>query len=81
MQAARESAGHRVLVAVTVGQRPGLLAMNPVAFWEPFGPPVLQVDSEVQAQLSVHAENGSLKRTWSRRSWGPRRNPSTLSAA
>ena len=59
VQAAREFAGHRVLVAVTVGQGPGLLAMSPVAFWEPFGPPVLQVDSEVQAQLSVHAERGS----------------------
>ena len=59
VQVAGESAGHRVLVAVTVGQGPGLLAMNPVAFWEPLGPPVLQVDSEVQAQLSVHAERGS----------------------
>ena len=55
---ARESNGHQGLVAVTVGDRPGLMPMNATAFPGFFGPPVLQVAREVGDQLRSYAERG-----------------------
>ena len=48
---ARRSGRHRAIVAVTNGRRPGLCPSNGDDFVEPFGPPVLQVDSAEEAWL------------------------------
>ncbi len=58
LNSARESGAHLGLVAVTVGDRPGLMPMNATAFPCSFGPPVLQVPREVQEQLKGYAERG-----------------------
>ena len=55
---ARKSGGHQALVAVTVGDRPGLMPMNATAFPKSFGPPVLQVARETGAQLQGAAGQG-----------------------
>ena len=52
----RRSPNHRALVAVTIGDRPGLMALNAYGFWAPYGPPVLQVSSEVQGLLTEAAQ-------------------------
>ena len=59
LRVARQSSDYKGLVVVTIGGRPGLMASNAPEFWEPFGPPVLQVSSEVQALLTQHAERRS----------------------
>ena len=46
IQSARLSLNPKGLVAVTLGESPGLMASNAPKFWDPFGPPVLQVSSE-----------------------------------
>ena len=53
------SGRHRAIVAVTLGGRPGLAARNAPAFRQPFGPPVLQVGSDVRDRLTEHAVRGS----------------------
>lgn len=57
--ALRREAGHRALVAVTVGPAPGLQARNAGAFADPFGVPVLQVGSEHESFLLAAAETGA----------------------
>ena len=57
---ARRSSGHRAMVAVTRGGRPGLAVRNANSFIAPFGPPVLQVSSEAGLWLAEHVERGSL---------------------
>ena len=68
IQSARLSLNLKGLVAVTVGGSPGLMASNAPKFWDPFGPPVLQVSSEfgdllqesatrqTESRLVVHVE-------------------------
>ena len=56
LQAARQSADYKGIVAVTIGGQPGLMASNAPKFWGPFGPPVLQVGSEVETLLTESAE-------------------------
>ncbi len=56
---ARRSGEHRAIVAVTLGGRPGLAATNALSFSAPYGPPVLQVSSDVGPWLREHAERGS----------------------
>lgn len=46
LELARRANQHRFIVAVTVGNRPGLAPRNAWHFKEPYGPPVLQVGSE-----------------------------------
>ena len=53
---ARKSGSHQGLVAVTAGDRPGLMPMNATVFPKSFGPPVLQVARETEAQLQDSAE-------------------------
>jgi hypothetical protein len=52
---ARRQRRHAAIVCVTRGGRPGLCPNNADSFLEPFGPPVLQVSSEVAALLQEHA--------------------------
>ena len=59
LTASRRSGGHRALVAVTVGGRPGLMPSNAPQFLSPFGCPVLQVGSEAQGFLNEHVERSS----------------------
>lgn len=59
LQAARTSSAHKALVAVTLGDSRGLMASNAPQFRSPFGPPVLQVSSEVKDLLLEHAQLGS----------------------
>ena len=56
---ARRDGRHQAIVAVTLGGRPGLAARNAPAFKEPFGPPVLQVGSDVRDWLTERAVRGS----------------------
>ena len=51
--------GHQALVAVTVGEKPGLMATNAPDFRQPFGPPVLHVSSEEQEWLAGCAHRNS----------------------
>ena len=55
---ARKSGGHRGLVAVTAGDRPGLMPMNAAAFPKSFGTPVLQVARETEERLIEYARLG-----------------------
>ena len=55
---AREANAHQGLIAVTVGDRPGLMPMNATVFPRSFGPPVLQVARETQQQLAGYADRG-----------------------
>ena len=59
LTASRRSGEHQALVAVTVGDRPGLMPSNAPEFLHPFGCPVLQVGSESQTLLNEHIERGS----------------------
>ena len=54
-----DSGANQALVAVTIGEKPGLMAANAPAFRQPFGPPVLQVSSEEQESLTLHAKRNS----------------------
>ena len=55
----RGSGGHQALVAVTIGEKHGLMASNAPDFRQPFGPPVLQVSSEEREFLTGHAKRNS----------------------
>lgn len=55
---ARKSGGCQGLVAVTAGDRPGLMPMNATAFPKSFGPPVLQVARETEERLIEYARLG-----------------------
>ena len=57
--AARRSTAHAALVAVTLVGRPGLAVRNAKSFLSPFGPPVLQVGSEVRGLLDECSQAGS----------------------
>ena len=57
LQVARQSTNHKGIVVMTMGERPGLMASNAREFWNPFGPPVLQVGSEMQALLIESAQH------------------------
>ena len=46
MDMARRSGKYKAILAVTMGDSPGLMATNARDFHNPFGPPVLQVSSE-----------------------------------
>jgi hypothetical protein len=52
---ARRQRRHAAIVCVTRGGRPGLCPNNADSFLEPFGPPVLQVSSDVSDLLQEHA--------------------------
>ncbi len=58
---ARRARQHDAIVAVTP-TGPGVALMNAVHFFEPFGPPVLQVGSEARPHLAEQARRGSSAR-------------------
>ena len=58
---ARRARQHDAIVAVTP-TGPGVALMNAVHFFEPFGPPVLQVGSEACPHLAEQARRGSSAR-------------------
>ena len=51
MDKARRSGKHKAVLAITMGDSPGLMATNASDFHNPFGPPVLQVSSEYRDLL------------------------------
>ena len=55
---ARRAGEHDAIVAVTP-TGPGVALMNAVHFFEPFGPPVLQVGSEARPHLAEQARRGA----------------------
>ena len=59
LRKARERSGLHALIAVTMGQHPGLCPVNAAFFSDPFGPPVLQVSSEELPALEKAAESGA----------------------
>ncbi|MDE0023347.1 MAG: hypothetical protein OXP69_02930 [Spirochaetaceae bacterium] len=54
---ARRAGAHDTIVAVTPSG-PGVALMNAVHFFEPFGPPVLQVGSEARPHLAEQVRRG-----------------------
>lgn len=50
---------HKGMVAITLGDRPGLMATNAPAFRDPFGPPVLQVSSESHSLIEEFTRDGA----------------------
>lgn len=58
----RRNGPHGGLVAVTVGGEPGLAPGNAPDFLAPFGPPAVQVGSDVWDWLSGHADRRSMAR-------------------
>ena len=58
----RRSGNYRAVVAITNGGRPGLAPRNAEDFTDPFGPPVLQVDSSVGDWLKDRAAKGMAAR-------------------
>lgn len=56
---ARRGAGHRAIVVITHGGRPGLCPSNADDFLHPFGPPVVQVSSEEKSWLDECARKRS----------------------
>jgi hypothetical protein len=59
LRKARERSGLQALVAVTMGQRPGLCPVNAAFFREPSGPPVLQLSNEELPDVEKAAEAGA----------------------
>jgi hypothetical protein len=59
LRKARERAGLRALIAVTMGRHPGLCPVNAAFFSDPFGPPVLQVSSEELPAIEQAADAGA----------------------
>lgn len=55
---ARRKGGHKAIVCMTRGGRPGLCPNNADFFLQPFGPPVLQVASENATWLAEAARQG-----------------------
>jgi hypothetical protein len=55
VQAARRS-GHKAIVVLTRGPRPGLFVINARGFAKPFGPPMLQISSAESAWLKEQAD-------------------------
>ena len=62
IEALRRSASLRAIVAVTIGDHPGLLPSNAYAFAAPYGVPVLQVGSEHGEFLDGMAATGAMAR-------------------
>jgi hypothetical protein len=58
----RRSGSHRAIVAITVGDHPGLSPSNAFSFASPYGPPVLQVSSEHREFLERAARSGAQAR-------------------
>jgi hypothetical protein len=56
---ARRQNRHEALVVVTRGARPGFCPSNADSFLHPFGPPVLQVESEESTFLADCARQGT----------------------
>jgi len=56
---ARRANRHRAIVCVTRGGEAGLCPSNAESFLEPFGPPVLQVGSELASWLQEQAQRGA----------------------
>lgn len=56
---ARHKNRHKAIVCITRGGRPGLCPSNADAFLQPFGPPVLHVDSEHAGWLQEQAQRGA----------------------
>ena len=56
---ARRQGRHQAIVVVTRGARPGFCPSNADSFVHPFGPPVLQVESDEAAFLSRCARQGA----------------------
>ncbi len=56
---ARHSGNYQALVAITMGGRSGLAPRNAEDFADPFGPPVLQVDSSIGDWLKERASQGA----------------------
>ena len=54
----RDGSPRRAILAVTMGQRPGLCPVNAAHFSQPFGPPVLQVGSEHQEAIERTVQSG-----------------------
>ena len=59
---ARRQDRHQAIVVITRGARPGLCPSNADSFLRPFGPPVLQVDSEEASFLAACARQGATAR-------------------
>jgi hypothetical protein len=55
----RDGSRHAAIVAVTVGDNPGLCPVNAAWFSEPFGPPVLQISSQHLAAVERAAAAGA----------------------
>lgn len=55
---ARRKQRHKAIVCVTRGGEPGLCPSNADSFLQPFGPPVLQVGSELASWLREQAQRG-----------------------
>jgi hypothetical protein len=55
VQEARHS-GHKAIVVLTRGPRPGLFLINARGFTKPFGPPMLQISSAESAWLKEQAD-------------------------
>ena len=55
---ARRQNRHRAIVCVTRGGEPGLCPSNADSFLQPFGPPVLQVSSDLASWLQEQAQRG-----------------------
>ncbi len=55
----RRKGKHSAIVCVTEGREPGLVASNASSFYEPFGPPVVQVSGEVKDWLVEQTALGS----------------------
>lgn len=71
LRKARERAGLRALVAVTIGERPGLCPVNAAFFTAPFGPPVLQLSSEELPDVERAAEAATTIRIVAAATRGP----------
>lgn len=56
---ARRKNRHKAIVCVTRGREPGLCPSNADAFLDPFGPPVLQVGSELSSWLKEQAQRAA----------------------
>ncbi|MEO8677889.1 MAG: hypothetical protein ABI665_02510 [Vicinamibacterales bacterium] len=56
---ARRKNRHQAIVCVTRGGQPGLCPSNADSFLQPFGPPVLQVGSELAGWLQEQAQRGA----------------------
>ena len=56
--AARKQNGHKAIICITRGGRPGLCPSNADSFLQPFGPPTLQLSDEHAGWLQDQARRG-----------------------